>query len=89
MSPDGIENIYSRSIALRKENSLSLQYNKLMHQEIEIKIFLDYYKRFLLDIIEHCARKKETEMTPSDFSYKDFSIEELAAITEEINSWDD
>lgn len=70
------------------EFTLSLQYNSRVHQEIEAETFLDYYKSFLLDVIEHCTGKGETEMTPSDFAYKDFSIEELVAITEEINSLD-
>ncbi|MBX4267625.1 hypothetical protein K1726_23945, partial [Clostridium estertheticum] len=47
--------------------------------------FVEKYKEILLDIIRYCVEKEETEMTPSDFTGKEISIEELQDIKSIIN----
>ena len=59
------------------ELSLSFEYNKDEYDLATITELVEGYKKVLLNIIQHCVQKEETEMTPSDFDYKEISIEEL------------
>jgi non-ribosomal peptide synthase protein (TIGR01720 family) len=61
---------------------LRLEYNLHEFREASIQAFLDSYKRFLLDLIDHCLQKEEIERTPSDFSSKGMEQEEMDDIFE-------
>jgi len=62
------------------ELSLVFEYNEDLFTIRTIQGFIEKYKEKLLDIIQHCVEKEDTENTPSDFDYKDISIEELESI---------
>ena len=42
-----------------------------------IQNWLDLYKNKLEDIIDFCSQKEFSEYTPSDFDYKDLSLDDL------------
>lgn len=60
-------------------------YNKHKYKQEEIIMMANGYKEKLSEIIEHCVAKDDTEFTPSDFEYKQISIEELDEIANIIN----
>jgi non-ribosomal peptide synthase protein (TIGR01720 family) len=50
------------------------------HRQETVETLLSYFKEEMLEIIEHCRHKKESEKTPGDFTYSDISIEEYESI---------
>ena len=74
------ERLYDINIngmVVNEELSLNFEYNKDEYDKSTIIEFVKNYKEALLDVIKHCTEKENTEMTPSDFDYKEVSIEEL------------
>jgi len=74
------ERIYDINIngmVVNQELCLNFEYNKDEYNRSTIVEFVEKYKESLLDIIKYCVEKEETETTPSDFDYKEVSIEEL------------
>ena len=65
---------------------LNFEYNKDEYDKNTIIEIVKTYKDALLDIIKHCTEKEETELTPSDLTGKEISIEELNSI-EELLDW--
>ena len=51
---------------------------------INIEKLAGLYKSGLLEIIDHCTKKEEKELTPSDLTYSDFSIDELEQLNDKI-----
>lgn len=45
-----------------------------------IELLMNYYKLHLTNIIEYCIKQDENELTPSDITLKDISLEELDEI---------
>ncbi|MBX4267608.1 non-ribosomal peptide synthetase, partial [Clostridium estertheticum] len=73
-------------MVVNEELCLNFEYNKDEYKRSTIVEFVEKYKGILLDIIKHCIEKEETETTPSDFIYKEVSIEGLQNIKSKIYS---
>jgi amino acid adenylation domain-containing protein/non-ribosomal peptide synthase protein (TIGR01720 family) len=69
-------------IGQKGELVLGFSFNKYEYKKSTIEKLVDLYRSNLLKIIRHCTKKQEKELTPSDLTYSDFSIEEL----EDLNS---
>jgi non-ribosomal peptide synthase protein (TIGR01720 family) len=65
--------------------SLSFSYNRYEYKEETINKLCSYYKRYLLEIIEHCNLKEEMVKTPSDLDYSEIDIDELEDIKNFVN----
>ncbi len=50
-----------------------------------IRTLTDRYKTELQRIIQHCLGREESEMTPSDLMFDEFSLDELAELENDIN----
>ena len=72
-------------VIINGELTLTFEYNKAEYNQTTIIKLGERYKEILLDIIQHCTQKEETEMTPSDFDYKEISMEELEYIKTTID----
>ncbi len=56
---------------------ITFSYNEQQYKEDTIQQLSRSYKQHLLAIIEHCVQKEDTELTPSDFSFKELELEEM------------
>lgn len=66
-----IERIYPIDILgriFRGELGITMNYDGRSFEENDMRIFLDGYERRLLQIIDHCTAKQDTEFTLSDYS---------------------
>ncbi|MCP5107672.1 MAG: AMP-binding protein, partial [bacterium] len=63
---------------------LSFSYIDSEYKRCNIEALVDGCKTNLVKIIEHCTKKEEKELTPSDLTYSDFSIDELKELTGKI-----
>ncbi|UCH93477.1 MAG: amino acid adenylation domain-containing protein, partial [Candidatus Aminicenantes bacterium] len=63
---------------------MEFSYNKYEYKKSTIEKLVDLYQSNLLKIIQHCTQKQEKELTPSDLTYSDFSIEELEDLNDKI-----
>ncbi|MCK4766231.1 MAG: AMP-binding protein, partial [Candidatus Aminicenantes bacterium] len=61
---------------------LSLSYSREQFKEETLKKLMDNYKKALTGIISFCVGREEKESTPSDFDYKDLSLEDLEDVFE-------
>lgn len=59
---------------------VEINYNKHKYNESTVASIAEGYKNSLLQIIEHCTKKDETELTPSDLGNDELSIEEVQDI---------
>ncbi|AZK48668.1 non-ribosomal peptide synthetase [Paenibacillus lentus] len=59
------------------ELQVNLTYNPHLCEEEEIKHLFDSYSHYLVVIINHCNQRDNSEMTPSDFSTKKLSSDDL------------
>ncbi|WP_275655005.1 non-ribosomal peptide synthetase [Bacillus safensis] len=86
MSPLSVVDHLLEVNALIINNKLQISYifNKNFYSTMEMEELLRKFKDQLIEIIEHCSQKKQTEATPSDFSAK-LSTAELEEILNEIN----
>jgi amino acid adenylation domain-containing protein/non-ribosomal peptide synthase protein (TIGR01720 family) len=57
--------------------SISLSYHKQQYLLTSVEQFMDRYLHSLRTVIAHCTGCQSTELTPSDLTYKDLSLEEL------------
>ncbi|PEF71825.1 hypothetical protein CON94_29840, partial [Bacillus pseudomycoides] len=76
------ERIYKLDIIAMIENgifTLNVSFSNHIYTEQTITKFINSYKKHLLLIIEHCVTKDENEVTPSDFSIKNDTFEDLEA----------
>lgn len=71
-----------------RNNSLQLSFDYSSEEFVasEIEWFADLYHRHLIQIIHHCMGKNQTELTPNDLLYQDFTLEELDELREEITA---
>ncbi len=65
---------------------LNFSYSKKQLTRAGIQKLADYYKRYLIDIIEHCVNVQETMVTPSDITLQGVSIEQLDEIYDLVKS---
>jgi non-ribosomal peptide synthase protein (TIGR01720 family) len=71
-------------IGQKGELVLGFSYNKYEYKKSTIEKLVDLYRSNLLKIIRHCTQKEEKELTPSDLTFSDFSIEELEDLNTKI-----
>ncbi|WP_369345636.1 hypothetical protein [Caldalkalibacillus mannanilyticus] len=63
-----------------------MHYHHLEYEEQTVEHLLEIYKQELLQILQHCLNKEETEATPSDFDAKDLSLEDLDEVFDLLES---
>jgi amino acid adenylation domain-containing protein/non-ribosomal peptide synthase protein (TIGR01720 family) len=59
---------------------ISIHYNKNHYKSKTMGRLISHYEEGLRAIISYCLEKKNKELTPSDFDYKDLSIGEIDTI---------
>ena len=59
---------------------ISISYNKNHYKPNTIRRLINNYKEGLSEIIFYCLERKDRELTPSDFDYKELSISEIDTI---------
>ena len=55
----------------------SISFSRAQHRPANVEALLGHYHAALLDLIAHCAGREETELTPSDLTYKGLPAEAL------------
>ncbi|MDQ0416437.1 amino acid adenylation domain-containing protein/non-ribosomal peptide synthase protein (TIGR01720 family) [Croceifilum oryzae] len=62
-----------------ENGSLSIQfiYSTKQYKNETITSIANSYKTYLLEVMNHCMEKKEIEVTPSDFTSSELSLDEL------------
>jgi non-ribosomal peptide synthase protein (TIGR01720 family) len=68
--------------------SLVFTYNKYEYKRDNMEKLAAGYRSHLLDIIDHCHKKEEKELTPSDLGYAGIKIEEIEAFEDEFSDLD-
>ncbi|WP_410704683.1 hypothetical protein, partial [Chryseobacterium sp. SIMBA_029] len=66
----------------KKKLSFTFLYNSKRYRDSTMSNLAVRYKRNLIDVIEHCKNKGSVEFTPSDYSDKRLTIEELDSLRE-------
>ncbi|NOQ24952.1 MAG: amino acid adenylation domain-containing protein, partial [Bacteroidales bacterium] len=61
--------------------SVNITYKKKYYSEELINDLLENYKKSLLEILNHCTKFTDKILTPSDFTYKKLSINEVDKFT--------
>ncbi len=67
-------------IVMNKRLEMSVSYNKKQYKKETAETFLNQLESNLIRIIAFCSQKKDKELTPSDFGYKEISLEQLDSI---------
>ncbi|MET1168358.1 condensation domain-containing protein, partial [Bacillus velezensis] len=62
--------------------SLSINYSSKQYRRQTMEQLACLYKEGLNRVVEHCVRKEQTELTPSDISCKSLTIDQLDQIVE-------
>jgi iturin family lipopeptide synthetase C len=57
--------------------SISLSYHRQQYLLTSVEQLMDRYLHSLRTVLAHCTGCQSTELTPSDLTYKDLSLEEL------------
>jgi len=79
ISPN-MDNLYKldiNGIVTKGRFTLNFMYHKGEYKNSTIRTLAENFKKNLLDVIDHCVAIDVTEMTPSDFTLKDITIEGL------------
>jgi non-ribosomal peptide synthase protein (TIGR01720 family) len=63
-----------------KELVISVVFSKKQFKTEVIESLLNYYREELDHIISYCISQEKKQHTPSDFTYKELSIEQLDSI---------
>lgn len=71
-------------IIIDKKLNMKVEFNKKQFSETTIGHFLNKYMRCLEEIVLHCLKKDDTELTPDDVGYNDISIEEFEDLVSEV-----
>ncbi|MEH7105586.1 amino acid adenylation domain-containing protein, partial [Bacillus velezensis] len=84
MSLEGkrINQIDINGMITKKKLSFTFLYNSKRYRDSTMSNLAVRYKKNLLDVIEHCKNKGSVEFTPSDYSDKRLTIEELDSLRE-------
>ncbi|MBB3113015.1 amino acid adenylation domain-containing protein/non-ribosomal peptide synthase protein (TIGR01720 family) [Paenibacillus phyllosphaerae] len=64
--------------------TMACAYSQADYEEEEIRRLLTSFRQQLERIVDHCAERGETELTPGDLLYDDLTIEELDDLAEEL-----
>jgi bacitracin synthase 3 len=65
--------------------TLLFTYHTYEYEKHRIQELVNGYRRNLIDIIEHCCRKENRELTPSDLDYPGISMDELAGLQDRLS----
>lgn len=65
---------------------LNFTYHEVELSKKTILNFVEKYKENLLHVIDHCTAITCMEMTPSDFTFKNLTIDELETVLNKINT---
>ncbi len=68
------------SVVMNGQLSVRISYSTNKFEEATMNAFLEKFKQNLTTIIEFCLGREETEITPSDLTFTDISLEELDAL---------
>ena len=73
---------------LDNELQLIFSYNKYQLRKDSIEQLVEGFRSNLENILEHCVKKEEEELTPSDLDYSDLSIEKLEELENKVGEID-
>lgn len=62
------------------ELEISVSYSKNEYVYDTVLKLAEAYKKYLMDIVDHCVRKDDTELTPTDLGNGELSLEEVQDI---------
>lgn len=65
--------------------TISVNYKKKYYSKKRISNLLDNYKKSLIDIINHCKNLPQKILTPSDFTYKKLTLDQVDKLCAEFN----
>ncbi|OAD21490.1 Non-ribosomal peptide synthase domain protein [Candidatus Thiomargarita nelsonii] len=71
-------------IIVANQFKISVSFSPYRYQPQSIEKFLESYREEIGLIISHCQQKDDQELTPSDLSYTDLSLDELDDIMDNI-----
>jgi amino acid adenylation domain-containing protein/non-ribosomal peptide synthase protein (TIGR01720 family) len=71
-------------IIVNRQLEMSITYNKNHYQAETIQQLWKRYRSELLHVISYCSNLPERELTPSDFLYKNLSIDQLDSLFDKI-----
>jgi amino acid adenylation domain-containing protein/non-ribosomal peptide synthase protein (TIGR01720 family) len=66
-----------------KRMEISISYSKAQYKSETIQKLLNRWEALLNDLISYCTSREKKELTPSDFTYRQLSIEELERLKRE------
>jgi len=69
--------------------TMKVSYNEMHFKSETMAALVQHYESELTDIIAFCVAQRKIEPTPSDFTYKDLSLEELRRLTIEYPELED
>jgi iturin family lipopeptide synthetase C len=64
---------------------ISVAYNKRQYKSETIETLLEHYKEELTRLISHCSSREERELTPSDLTYKELSLNDIEEIESSLD----
>lgn len=69
--------------------TINLEFNEKQFSIKSMENFLKLYNNSLIEIINHCFNKDETEVTPDDVGYNDMSLEDFEDLVNELSDLED
>jgi non-ribosomal peptide synthase protein (TIGR01720 family) len=72
-------------IVANKRLSMSITYNQKQFKADTIQKLMDHFESELGKLVSFCSVRQEQEVTPSDFTYKELSIDQVDALEEQFN----
>lgn len=88
MNPDAerLFRIEVNSMVINGRFEYVISYNKEEYKMDTITKLRDLFMKYILDIMDHCMKKEESEFTPSDLGGTNVSIEEFENILDAIEN---
>ena len=87
-----ISNLDINAVITKGKFTLTISYSMHQYKGDTILKLAESYKKHLLNIIDYCLKRENSEITPSDLTYDKLSIQELNDIQDEISDliddWD-
>ncbi|MGD2085545.1 MAG: amino acid adenylation domain-containing protein [Candidatus Aminicenantes bacterium] len=71
-------------ITANKRLIMSITYNQNQFKAETVQQLMDHFKSALLQLVTFCSAREEQEVTPSDFTYKELSIDQVEALEEKF-----
>ncbi|MMZ61238.1 Gramicidin S synthase 1 [compost metagenome] len=65
---------------------MTFGYSSSQYDEKTAQHFAALFHKHLLAIIEHCSTKKETEQSPTDFTYNQLSLEQFQSLSDQLKN---